>query len=573
MTECHFELTEESKLAFTGEKVFRIRAIRDIPERFVKAGDLGGWVSSVYTSTSELRIGPHAWVADDAIIAGDAYVAGNALVYDHAFVFGQARVTGSARVHGKAQVCDDAVVQDCARVHDSAVISGQARISGDATISGKTEVTDHAHVSGKTQVGGESNVYENAQIAGNARVYDSSVHENSRVDQDATLFLGSTLFGDALVSGSAQLRQTTVREHAIVTGGDLTGCCIEGNARVAASLPERAILSGTAEVLKEEQCEVFQPLGVRNCAVTVARTQKGKAGVWAETFETDAGRSQDVRHLKWHLVSQGLGRSFRENIKIAKRRVVRDLPEEPAQPLCFELTDIAKTLDDGTTVYRICAVRDIDVWCVSAGDLGGWVPNTHTPEGIPRIGPDSWLADDAMILGNAYITGDSFVADQACIRDNVVVDACGRVLDKVVVSGDSRVHGGIVFGRGELTGCSYVGEKAHLEVVGKIPDACINSTTDHRRFGPTVFNTEIFLTRQQGGTTLIMARTCGRTKTGTLDELLPENPIQYQEENPDLWEGFPTLLDRYSDGLRELAIAENTTLRRLITVVLKEWDL
>ncbi len=41
------------------------------------------------------------------------------------------------------------------------------------------------------------------------------------------------------------------------------------------------------------------------------------------------------------------------------------------QPEKYTLTDIKKTLKDGTIVYRIQAIKDFGD--VKAGDLGGWV--------------------------------------------------------------------------------------------------------------------------------------------------------------------------------------------------------
>ncbi|HGF4559044.1 TPA: hypothetical protein ACF360_004247, partial [Escherichia coli] len=51
--------------------LYRIRALRDIPQRGVKAGDRGGWVA-----------GEHNLSQDD-----DACVYGNARVYDDAWVY------------------------------------------------------------------------------------------------------------------------------------------------------------------------------------------------------------------------------------------------------------------------------------------------------------------------------------------------------------------------------------------------------------------------------------------------------------------------------------------------------
>ena len=103
------------KYEFTGEvksidekMLHRIRAVRDIPEHNVKAGDLGGWLET----EENLSHNGAAWVMNSAYVMGKARVMGkalvadSALVMDSAYVMGKARVTDSARVMGNARVMD-----------------------------------------------------------------------------------------------------------------------------------------------------------------------------------------------------------------------------------------------------------------------------------------------------------------------------------------------------------------------------------------------------------------------------------------------------------------------------------
>ena len=64
----NFKLTDESIELSGGQKLFRIRATREISRHFVKAGDRGGFVEKVEN------------IADDALVAGNAQVAGNSQV-------------------------------------------------------------------------------------------------------------------------------------------------------------------------------------------------------------------------------------------------------------------------------------------------------------------------------------------------------------------------------------------------------------------------------------------------------------------------------------------------------------
>ena len=95
-----FELTGERKINKQGVRLYRIRATRDIAARGVRAGDLGGWVSSTHATTGELRIAKDAWVSHEAEIFEDACVTDSARVGGHARVCGRTLISGYARVDG-----------------------------------------------------------------------------------------------------------------------------------------------------------------------------------------------------------------------------------------------------------------------------------------------------------------------------------------------------------------------------------------------------------------------------------------------------------------------------------------
>lgn len=143
------------KYEFTGEvksidekMLHRIRAVRDIPEHNVKAGDLGGWLET----EENLSHNGAAWVMNTAYVMGKARVMGKALVADSALVMDSAYVTGKARVTGKALVADSASVMDSAHVMDFARVMGNALVMDSAYVMGKARVTDSARVMGNARV-------------------------------------------------------------------------------------------------------------------------------------------------------------------------------------------------------------------------------------------------------------------------------------------------------------------------------------------------------------------------------------------------------------------------------------
>ena len=63
----HFEFTGDERV-FEEVTVHRIRALVDLPELNVAAGDVGGWVES------EDNLAESAWVMDEAVVYQDARV-------------------------------------------------------------------------------------------------------------------------------------------------------------------------------------------------------------------------------------------------------------------------------------------------------------------------------------------------------------------------------------------------------------------------------------------------------------------------------------------------------------------
>lgn len=92
-----YELTGETK-EIGGVTLHRIRALIDIPEHDVKAGDLGGWIEAErnLSQNGEAWVTGKAWVTDSALVTGEALVTGSARVIGNAWVSGNARIMKSS---------------------------------------------------------------------------------------------------------------------------------------------------------------------------------------------------------------------------------------------------------------------------------------------------------------------------------------------------------------------------------------------------------------------------------------------------------------------------------------------
>ncbi len=117
--------------------VHRIRALRDIPEAGVKAGDLGGFIEE----EENLSHRGSAWVSDDAVVYGQAYVADNAIVRGKAIISG---TEGATKVGENAEVTDNATIL-------------RGTITGNVKIYGNTFGRGYGlYVSGNKSIGGNA---------------------------------------------------------------------------------------------------------------------------------------------------------------------------------------------------------------------------------------------------------------------------------------------------------------------------------------------------------------------------------------------------------------------------------
>lgn len=83
-----YELTKETTIAWTGETLFRLKALVNIGLS-IKKGDLGGFIKC----ETNLETTGKAWVYGNARVYGNAWVCGNAQVYGDAYIqFGRLQV-------------------------------------------------------------------------------------------------------------------------------------------------------------------------------------------------------------------------------------------------------------------------------------------------------------------------------------------------------------------------------------------------------------------------------------------------------------------------------------------------
>lgn len=198
-----YELVKDLTMDDGGVTLYRIRALRDIPWRGVKAGDLGGWVASERNLSQRGK----AWVYGDAKVSGDARVFGDAQVHDKAVISGNARISDRAQISGKAcirgmvQVCGSALVSDQAMVYGNAIVMGEALVEGVAQIFDNAVVCDDAtvkdaYVRDRVTVAGNACVNGDVVITGITSLYDCACVRNCEDWLTVSDFTGAVCYMD-----------------------------------------------------------------------------------------------------------------------------------------------------------------------------------------------------------------------------------------------------------------------------------------------------------------------------------------------------------------------------------------
>lgn len=119
-----YQMTSVTR-TINGHKLYRIRALKDIPICDVRKGDYGGYIESLdnLDQTGNCWVAEHACVWENARVYENGYVGNNAMVfnnaqiYENAEVYGNAKVYSNAKVMASASVCGDAEVFGSANVN------------------------------------------------------------------------------------------------------------------------------------------------------------------------------------------------------------------------------------------------------------------------------------------------------------------------------------------------------------------------------------------------------------------------------------------------------------------------
>jgi carbonic anhydrase/acetyltransferase-like protein (isoleucine patch superfamily) len=191
---------QEDGSPFYVSTVYRLKALRDIPEHGVKTGDLGGLV----TDKTALSHTGSCWIGEGARVIGWAYIQDSAYIYNEATIVNQhvsmpVYVTKKAKISGSAFLVKSRENHRKMTIGEDAVVSGQVKITDIENIVGSSSVQGYAVLDGC------QGLYDKAEVSGHALVGKGVVISgSSKVSDDAIINDGVRLT-DVIVRGKAEI--------------------------------------------------------------------------------------------------------------------------------------------------------------------------------------------------------------------------------------------------------------------------------------------------------------------------------------------------------------------------------
>ena len=122
-----YEITDIT-MEFEGRILYRIRALKDFSD--VKAGDLGGWVSSEYNLSRK----GDCWIYDNAKCMDFSRIYNNSKMYDFSKMY------DNSRMFDNSVMFDNSAIYDNSRMYDNSTMYDYSRMYDDSKMFGNSEM-------------------------------------------------------------------------------------------------------------------------------------------------------------------------------------------------------------------------------------------------------------------------------------------------------------------------------------------------------------------------------------------------------------------------------------------------
>ena len=188
-----YELSDIT-MEFGIKTLYRIRALKDFSG--VKAGDLGGWVSSENNLSQE----GNCWIYDEAKCMD------NARMYDDSCMYGYSEMYDSSRMHG------DSKMHNYSEMHNSSRMYGYSKMYGCSEMHDSSTMYGNSIMYGNSMMCGHSKMFDNSEMFDDSAMYGNSImngysimFDNSEMHDDSEMHDHSIMYGDSILKDEEKL--------------------------------------------------------------------------------------------------------------------------------------------------------------------------------------------------------------------------------------------------------------------------------------------------------------------------------------------------------------------------------
>ena len=102
----------------------------------------------------------------------------------------------------------------------------------------------------------------------------------------------------------------------------------------------------------------------------------------------------------------------------------------------YRLIESTKISPCGTPLFQVVAAKTFTLAngvTIDEGTVGGWI------EKASNLSGNAWVADNAMVLGDAKVFGGALISDNAVVRDNAKVSGNVHIFADAVVCENTMI--------------------------------------------------------------------------------------------------------------------------------------
>lgn len=310
---------------------YQLKALIDIPEYDVKAGDLGGFV----THRDTLSPNGSCWIGENAQAIGKrvrvkdhAYVGGNAVVqslmgnspfdYTYLIISGFVSVTEEATVVSKTYLnhyVAKSIITDKTQIYGNAFVDTVTLIKGGSKIYGSAKIDKSFHID-------NCEIYETALIGQYVSMLNSSIYGSARIELRASVS-SSSIYGDAVIEAQENIPVGTIIDGEKVLYRGYKPTSETNYARIFSA--KEVLAQETKTPAIESNIEEFEETSAAVTALSTKDSSVMKA---------------------YHEVCESIDSYRNDIVKIIKHPVMTDKTDEHTLNMMFALKTAQRLEDD-----------------------------------------------------------------------------------------------------------------------------------------------------------------------------------------------------------------------------------